>query len=38
MKERWTYIPVEKDIRNAIKEKKGVLTYTQYFTKMVNLD
>lgn len=38
MKERWTYIPIEKYIRDIIKEKKGILTYTEYFTKIFTLD
>ena len=38
MKERWTYIPVEKEIRDALKEKKGMLTYTEYFTFLMRIE
>jgi len=38
MSEKEVHILVSRDLRNTIKEKKGVLTYERYFRKLIGTD
>ena len=36
MKPRFAYIPVEENTRNQLKERKGILSYNDFFKKILD--